>query len=305
MELIFEDIRERDMDCLFIEEFNVNYEFFTVLFKNLIMEPNNIKQINAKHSVVDSQYGETDIFVDILTNEFKIILLIENKIDALFQPQQGERYNIRKNNILKENDKIIAYTVLFAPKKYIAGHKESSTFDICITYEEILKFFDSNKTKRDKYKAKIIGMAIDQARRGYDIKEDIRVTKFWKNYWNYLQSNYPNIIMKEPNIKPFDADWPLMYLHWLPKHWEIHHKLSSGYIDLQTKLDKNEISTFENINTEINIIKTGKSYSLRIIVPKIDRLKDFFVQINDINICFEKMKLYETIKQYATAYNKR
>jgi hypothetical protein len=296
MELLFEDIRERDMDCLFIEEFNVNNDFLIKLFNNHIKDLNKINQITAKHSVVDSQYGETDIFVDVKTDEYKLILLIENKIDALFQPQQSERYNIRKNNIINENNEIIVYTVLFAPEKYISGHKESSNFDICVTYEEIMKFFDSNETKRDKYKAKIIGMAIEQAKRGYNIKEDIRVTNFWRNYWNYLQSNYPNIIMKEPNIKPFDADWPLMYLNWLPKYWEIHHKLSKGFIDLQTNFDENKILVFKDINKEINIAKTNKSYSLRILVPKIDRLKDFFIQINNINICFEKIKLFDDIK---------
>ena len=139
-------------------------------------------------------------------------------------------------------------------------------------------------------------MAIEQARRGYNIKEDIRVTKFWKNYWYYLKNNYPCVIMKEPDIKPFDADWPLMYFNWLPKHWEIHHKLSRGYIDLQTTLSQEEIKKYENINNEINVVKTGKSYSLRVFVPKIDRLKEFYTQLNDIIICFEKIKLFDKIR---------
>jgi len=296
MELIFEDLRERDMDCLFIEEFNVNNEFTIEIFKNHIEGLESINKAKAIHSIVDSNYGETDIYVEINTSIFHLIFLIENKIDALFQPYQGERYNIRKNNIIKENDGIIVYTVLFAPEKYISEHKESSIFDICITYEKIMDYFNGKNTKRDKYKANIIKMAIEQARRGYTIKEDIRVTKFWKNYWNYLQSNYPNIIMKEPIIKPFDADWPLLYFNWLPKHWEIHHKLSRGFLDLQTTLSQNEISKYENINSEINVVRTGKSYSLRIVVPKIDRLKEFYTQINDIIICFEKMKLFNEIK---------
>jgi len=296
MELIFEDIRERDMDCLFIEEFNVNNDFFVDLFKNSITALSDIKSILAKHSIVDSQYGETDIFTKIELIDKNIILLIENKIDASFQPLQGERYNIRKRNIISENNSINVYTVLFAPEKYFSGHIESKKFDICISYEKIQKYFEGRKTIRDVYKANIIKMAIEQAKRGYNIVEDIRVTKFWKNYWNYLQNNYPAVIMKEPNIKPFDADWPLIYFDWLPKYWEIFHKLSKGYIDLQTKLSEKEIHKYRNVNQFVNVVKTGKSYSLRIIVPKIDRLKEFYEQLDDIKISFEKIKYFEDIK---------
>ena len=296
MERIFEDLRERDIDCLLIEEFNVNYEFTKIVFSNNIKELNNIRKVVAKHSVVDLQYGETDIFLEIYTDTQLIVLLIENKIDASFQPQQSERYNIRKNNILKENKNIKAYTILIAPEKYISGHLESLKFDYSVTYENILNYFNKSNTKRDIYKANILKIAIDQAKRGYTIKEDIRVTKFWKNYWNYLQDNYPKIIMKEPGIKPFDADWPLFYFNWLPKNWEIHHKLSRGCIDIRTTLNQNEALKFENVNNEILVAKTGKSYSIRINVPKIDRLNDFYIQINEINICFEKLKLFENIK---------
>jgi hypothetical protein len=297
METIFEDIRERDMDFLFIEEFNVNDDFSKYLFKDHILEIKNVVEIFAKHSIVDSHYGETDIYVELSTKNDNIVLLIENKIDAQFQPQQSSRYNIRKENIIKENSKTIVYTILFAPEKYILGHKESNDFDICIAYEKVMEYFRTNDTKRNKYKATIVEMAIAQARRGYNIKEDAIVTKFWKNYWSYLMNNYSNITMKEPIIKPFDADWPLFYFYWLPKKWEIHHKLSRGYIDLQTTLNENEIKKFENINKEISIAKTGKSYSLRIMVPKVDRMKDFYLQINEIALCFEKIKYFEEIKE--------
>jgi hypothetical protein len=134
-------------------------------------------------------------------------------------------------------------------------------------------------------------------RRGYNAIEDQRVTKFWKDYWNFIHENYPNIIMKEPSIKPLDSDWPILYLNWLPKYWEIVHKLSRGYIDLQTKLSKEEIFRYADIDNEINIVETGKSYSFRINVPKIDRLNDFYSQIGDIKICLEKIKIFNKLNQ--------
>ena len=225
MESIFEDIRERDMDFLFMEEFNVNREFTEKLFEKIIPEIYESNNILAKHSIFDEQFGETDIYISFSIKGIDYIFLIENKINAVFQPDQAKRYNLRKENILKNNYEIRVYSVLFAPEKYITTHNESNEFDFSISYENILNYFESKNSVRDIYKSSIVKMAIEQSRRGYNIKENEIVTKFWKNYWTYLHNNYPNIIMKEPNIKPFDADWPLFYFHWLPKKWEIHHKL--------------------------------------------------------------------------------
>jgi hypothetical protein len=296
MEQIFEELRERDMDFLLVEEFNVNKEFLVKLFERNI--PNIIlaKNINAKHSIVDNLYGETDIFISFFIEENNYILLIENKIDAIFQPNQSKRYNLKKENILKNNEKCIIYSVLIAPEKYIKNHIESNDFNICITYEEIMEYFNNNKTDRFQYKSMILNLAIEQSRRGYTVKENEAVTNFWKNYWEYLNKNYPEIIMKQPNIKPYDADWPLLFLYWIPKKWEIFHKLSKGYIDLQTTLSIDEIKKININNNDIIIAKTGKSYSFRINVPKIDRLKDFNSQIDDIKICFEKIKYFNDLK---------
>lgn len=296
MEQIFEELRERDMDFLLVEEFNVNKDFLVKLFEKNIPNIITAKNITAKHSIVDNLYGETDIFISLFIEEYNYILLIENKIDALFQPNQSKRYNLRKENFLKNNEKCFVYSVLIAPEKYINNHNESNDFDICITYEEIMEYFNNNKTDRFQYRSMILNLAIEQSRRGYTVKENEAVTNFWKNYWEYLNKYYPDVIMKQPDIKPYDADWPLLFLNWLPKKWEIFHKLSKGYIDLQTTLNKDEIEKIKINYNDIIVAKTGKSYSFRINVPKIDRLKDFNSQIDDINICFEKIKYLNDLK---------
>ena len=65
---------------------------------------------------------------------------------------------------------------------------------------------------------------------------------------------------------------------------------------MRTTLNESEIKKINLLNKKIVVAKTSKSYSLRLLVPKIDRLKDFYIQIDDLIICFEKIKLFEEIK---------
>jgi hypothetical protein len=70
-------------------------------------------------SVVD-QTGETDLlarFTDEGNN--RGVILIENKIDASFQPTQPQRYRARANEIATNGE--AAYCVLIAPKQYSIG----------------------------------------------------------------------------------------------------------------------------------------------------------------------------------------
>ena len=46
----------------------------------------------------------------------------------------------------------------------------------------------------------------------------------------------------------------------------------------------------------MSIAKTGKSYSIRLHIPKIDRLKYFDTQIQDIKSCLDKIILFYKIK---------
>lgn len=299
MDKIFKDLRERDIDFLLIEEFNVNKQFLVYLLSNSLVDKiNSVQNEKAIHSITDDGYGETDIYLTFFSDKKEYILLIENKIDAPFQPDQVNRYNLRKENIKQNRPEATVHSVIIAPEKYLNAHKISNDFDIKITYEVIMKYFISENSDRSKYKANLFNNAIKQEKQRYIIKENPIVTKFWKDYWFYLKENHPEIIMKEPDIKPSDADWLLFYLKWLPKGWEIFHKLSKGCIDIQTKLTKEEIMLFNIENTDIRIVKTGKSFSFRIDTPIIDKFKSFDLQIAEIVDSINKFKsFYELEKE--------
>ena len=292
----FDYIRERDIDFLLVEELNINSQFSDFIFQYHIPEIFQAVNFKAIHSVVDEQYGETDIFFTFSVEDKKYAILIENKINAPFQPDQPKRYQLRKNKLKKENKIYKIYTALIAPEKYIDTHNVIKEFDIVILYEDILHYFyHIEKSDRSMYKAMIINDATTQSKCSYIVKENPQVTLFWQKYWTLIRKDYSYFYMKEPNLKPFDADWALLSIYFLPKNWIIKHKWSKGIIDLQTTLDEETISK-KKLHDEMSIAKTGKSFSIRLHVPKIDRLKDFETQINEIKLCLDKVNLFYEIK---------
>ena len=219
MQQHFDYIRERDIDFLLVEELNINSQFSDYLFQYDI--PKILQAVNFKaiHSVIDEQYGETDIFFSFSACDKNYAILIENKINAPFQPDQAKRYKLRKNKIKKENriDKI--YTALTAPEKYINTHEETKDFDIIIFYENIIHYFiNIEKTSRSLYKAMIFNDAVAQSKCSYIVKENPQVTLFWQKYWTLIRKEYSYLQMKEPSTKPFDADWVLLSIYFLPKN---------------------------------------------------------------------------------------
>ena len=62
----FDYIRERDIDFLLVEKLNINSQFSDYIFQYKIPEIFQGVYFKAVHSVVDEQYGETDIFLHFL-----------------------------------------------------------------------------------------------------------------------------------------------------------------------------------------------------------------------------------------------
>lgn len=89
-------ITERDIDFIMLEELSINTEFQEWFASRVFGERIFKAQIGAWHSVNDSNLGETDLlFIFESIEESRIALLIENKVDAIPQPKQGERYQLR------------------------------------------------------------------------------------------------------------------------------------------------------------------------------------------------------------------
>jgi hypothetical protein len=124
-------IAERDIDLLIMEELSVSTEFREWFSSRVYGEPIYQSEIGVWHSVSDAQLGESDlVFLFEALDESRIAILIENKIDAQPQPEQGRRYRLRGNKGLKEGHWDQFKTCVVAPSKYLISSKHSESYDV-------------------------------------------------------------------------------------------------------------------------------------------------------------------------------
>lgn len=291
--LILESVRERDIDLLLIEEFSVNVDFVNFFLSKLYNKNIIVNEMIAYHSVTDSEFGESDMILSYKINQQQRFLLIENKIGANAQKQQALRYLKRAERLSKKYN-CKADTCIVAPQNYLTNNIEAKKYKNRLSYEDLYSYFYQKNTLRDNYKANVIQLAIDQERRGYTAIKDDFVTEFWHKYWELLQQKIPNAIMKEPLSIPANSDWAIIKFRNLPKGCFIYHKFAKGYVDLQTNFNEEEVRSFcqSYNNQDMQVVKTGKSYSIRIQVEPIDRCSDIHNQLKAIGKAFSAIKIF-------------
>ena len=282
-----ESVQERDVDLLLLEELNVDFDFAHWFISTLNL-PDLTSVIGAWRSVSDFGLGETDILFSYQSNNDKVYLLLENKLDASFQENQAVRYKQRAQKYKDDNECNHAFSILIAPKEYCHNQKDFDTF---LTYERIIDFLKQNPTKRNQFKAELLTIAVEKLRRGYQPINDSQVQKFWLEYWEYIQSNHPSLEMKRPDIVPFNSDWPMLYDTNL-NQVVFYHKLSHGFSDASFKSENlNLDDLFKVLPKEMMIERHKKSFSIRMQSPKIDRTQPFFNQIDQISLGLKNMEI--------------
>lgn len=189
-------IAERDIDLLVMEELSVSTEFREWFSSRVFGEPIYQSHIGAWHSISDPQFGESDlVFLFEAVDGSRTSILIENKIDAPPQPKQGERYRLRGEKGLKEGYWDKFKTCVIAPNKYLISSKHSEMYDVEVSYEELLAYFQSRcpRNERFPYKARILLEGIEQNRRGYQPEHNEEVTKFVSDYFLFSSENYAHL----------------------------------------------------------------------------------------------------------------
>lgn len=290
-----EAVTERDIDLLLLEELSIS-QHFASWFAESIFEVSGIylKTIGVWHSLTDPELGESDlVFIFQNTGGEKHAVLIENKIDAIAQPEQAIRYKKRGDKGKEAKTWESFRTCMIAPQLYIDKAQDATQYDKRMSYEQIRDWFIDNRNSfpnnaRSEYKAGFIEEAIKQNRRGYAIIPNERVSAFWLSYWKYAEKHYPKLEMKCPGIKPANSDWPDFRPRTLNKSFIIVHKLAKGSVDLQIAGAANYLDELYNkyrtaVTDEMEFVKASKSAAIRINIPYIDRFKDFSKQQKAVN----------------------
>lgn len=299
-----EAVQERDTDLLVLEELKSNSNFRDWFLSKTIGSIPDYEFEGAWHSLTQVGLGESDLAFIVISENIKTLFLLENKIDADFQPDQAERYRKRGENRIKDGQCDKYYTVLLAPKKYIVRNDD---FDYYLEYEEIREWFlqQTDLGERSQYKADVLEIAIEKLRRGYSAIVDEHATNFWWDYYHYANKNYPHLKMRKPpagipkgsgfmTFEPTDAG--------LGKRDQIIHK-GYGAVDLQFAGKASEIEDIiaefsDSLSDEMEIVEAGKSASIRIKIERIDTLGKLQEQMDIVNNALEKADtLYKWAKQ--------
>lgn len=304
-----EAVYERDIDLLLLEEMYSSTEFQDWLI-NKVFGTGNVahKFQGAWHSVTDSELGESDlVFIDEVGKDKQRAILIENKIDAPFQPNQARRYRQRGEKGIGEDSWQEFRTLLIAPQKYLDSTSNTNLFDFQLSYEQIRDWFASMypQNSRVEYRIKFLNEAIEQNRRGYQPVPDEAATRFWYHYWNFVQSQYPSLDMKKPGVVPAFSDWPEFRNEELGRGNKIVHKLYRGIVDLHLEGMGKKVDGLREMNRYlledgIEVTGTKKTAFFRKLVSKVDKMQEFTEQLDEVQEGLEAavylLELYPKIR---------
>ncbi len=273
-ELSLGSVSERDIDFLLLEEFTASPDFANWFIGEALGDSVCFVSVLSSRRSVAQLSGESDLEITFRDTHAGVrMLMIENKINAGFQPQQAERYRQRGEVYIARGFCTGFSTVLVAPARYF-GTTAVSKFDGCVNYESISEWFAqaSSLGQRGQYKRALLKEAIKKGTLGYQPEEDAAVTAFWYAYWRHAREYAPELEMVEPGGKPARAGFVHFCPPLLPPELSIIHKLTFGRVDLQFRgmgrnLSKLNTTLETLLEPDMRIDRASGSGAIRIDVP--------------------------------------
>jgi hypothetical protein len=279
-QLILSGVSERDIDFVLLEELFASSDFAQWFLSRLGIAATS-SVVTIAHSVSTST-GESDIELTLQLDGQTHIVLIENKIDAILQPLQAERYRERAERYVRDGQCAYCHTALVAPKVYVGKDPQSLGFDSVVTYEAIRKWLRARRSqgRRAKFKSILIERALHRGSAGWRLVPDETATEFWRRYWELTKVLAPELRMPRPGIKPATSAFIYFRPIALPKDVRLVHKMPYGNVDLQFAGMAKEIKALQNryaplLEPGMEIVPASKSAAVRIAVPEIDLASPF------------------------------
>jgi hypothetical protein len=272
------NVRELHVDFLLEEEFCANPEFLKTFVNAAKQEQTPIEVVEVRHSAAD-QYGEADLLVVYrVEGNRKIALLIEDKIRAVFQPNQAQRYHERGEAGIWEKRWDEYWTCLVAPKCYI---QEGHGFHASLCLEKIKDWLAVDEPRRHGFKDKIIEHAIKKAETSGVQRVDLIMTKFRQSYYDFatdfFRSAQKNVTMRAPAPTYQGDTWFEHRSGLLPKGIYVNYKSPRGFVDLTfPNTDAEQLKDLQKyLEPGMRVEQTGNSSAVRLEVPAINRFDDF------------------------------
>lgn len=264
-------LRERDIDLLICAELHGAQMLHSYFSECAGLGECAFEGAWASRSERD---GETDLVLAVSNAAGTHFMLIENKIAASFQRDQGLRYQQRALRWREEAGVTSCQCVLLAPRSYLERAVHQG-FDLAIAYEEIVTVMERMADARSIFSAIALRDGISAAKRGYVMEPDEPTSDLWRYYWSTAMAHAPALKMPPPNEKPSGSNW--IYFREADglgpredRRAVVVHKAERGQVDLQfwstSPADLHAVAS-DLVEPDMQIVKAGKSASIRVSVP--------------------------------------
>ncbi|MBR4344153.1 MAG: PD-(D/E)XK nuclease family protein [Lachnospiraceae bacterium] len=299
MNIIFENVVERDVDLLIMRRFALRDASFIRMFcEKTSIDPDTVYSVlNVSHSVMTND-GETDVEIILSDGSAKTAFLIEDKIDAIAQPEQAKRYELRAKKAIEQGLYDKYYIFIVAPQKYLNNNQEAGKYAYQVSYEEIREVLS------DEFEMALIDKALDESKHGYVPVEDRKVTDFWNQLYDFVENNYPdtfNLQGHKGEVRGSNAVWVTMNSG---HGTSVVIKADRGFVDLVIPGYADRFAEFSKVNKDVidqkrlYIRTASKSLTVRKYIEIIDFAGDFSDQIDRVEDAFNKAKELQDLVKY-------
>ncbi len=287
-DIFIPDVAERDIDLLLLEEAIASLRFASWLLAQVGI--NECQTLAEAHRSVKTGNGESDLELAFRGADGTVTrLIVENKIDAVFQPNQAKRYAERALKYLATGNCSGVVTLLLAPEVYLGGNDELHGFDATLSYEAIVDWFSTQQPESDRrrYKVKLLSKAIDRGRTGWTLVPHSKVKAFWDAYWRLAQSIAAQLAMPKPNDQiPEGSHFVVFRPPALPAGVTLRHKVGYGHIDLVfagmgERISELDLTFGQRLPAGAQLTRAAKSAAVRCFVEPVDMARDVFATRED------------------------
>ena len=263
-------LTERDLDLILLEELSSDTGFLAWFVKHLGLA--NCTLLDARHSEWErtgKKWGETDVLAFVESDGSKIAILIEDKVAAQFTDRQAERYRERAEKLVKKKCADKSFIVLCAPESYLAKVPEDDPWDLRISLETVLEWFESVSGFRASWRARALRSCLEclSASQSAGCEEISRFSSELRAYLCSLNEGF--------NHKITDEKWGFIIKpHRTPTNVQIAWKYNQACIDLTFYRDHVGKASADDAPSGVTFMPSGekdrKSDIFRVEVPAVD-----------------------------------
>jgi hypothetical protein len=287
-----DSIDERDLDLLLLSSIHGSPEFRSALVEK-ISGIVRTEFVGAWRGAFD-QTGEADLLLIVRAADGKrLAVMIEDKIDASFQPDQSARYRLRGERGKVEGHWDSFLTCLCAPKMFASAHVALGEWDRVRFLENIDELLESFNDPFTSFVRGALHRAIHKFEKG-GFQPNVQSTAFWRQYSVLRREEFPDLEMTPLRpVQSANDPWPRFAARILQQGVRLEHKAWRGHIDLTFQnRDVRDVrkSLGDYLPDRFSICATPPSAALRLIVPSIVTTSPFDLQVDAVRASFAAVR---------------